>query len=70
VPVYEYFCPKCQAEFQLMRPFSQVNEPAFCPKCGGRGEKLVSVFASKADYTVKVPSKDAFRKRPKKSGSS
>jgi putative FmdB family regulatory protein len=60
--IYEYFCPKCKAEFELMRPISKADEPASCPKCGSQGEKLVSVFASKADFYLKVPEKGAFRK--------
>lgn len=63
MPIYEYHCPNCNREFEVMRAMSQASEPALCPTCGTSGERLVSVFASKADYTIKVPSKDAFRKR-------
>jgi putative FmdB family regulatory protein len=61
VPVYEYYCEKCQKEFELMRPLSQVNEPAFCPDCGGEGKKLVSACASKVDFYIKPPAKPPFR---------
>lgn len=59
--VYEYLCPKCNREFEVMRPISKADEPASCPKCGTTGEKLVSVFLSRADYSIKGPDKDAFR---------
>lgn len=62
--IYEYQCPSCGREFEVMRPISQADEVAQCPHCGTGGERLVSVFASKAEYTIKVPRKDAFRKRP------
>jgi len=62
MPTYEYFCPQCRQEFELMRPFSQAEAPAPCPKCGTPGEKLLSVFASKLDYYIKVPEKGAFRR--------
>jgi putative FmdB family regulatory protein len=64
MPIYEYWCNSCGKEFEQMRPMSQAGEPATCPTCGASAEKLPSVFASKADYTIKVPSGGAFRQRP------
>lgn len=63
MPIYEYHCPKCGKEFELMRPFNQVDAPAFCPTCGHKGEKLVSCCASKVDFYVRPPSKPPFRGR-------
>ena len=62
MPIYEYRCPKCGAEFELMRSFSQAQEPASCPKCGSDSEKLISAFASKVGFYVRAPAKSAFRK--------
>ena len=45
----------------MTRPIAQSGEPAPCPTCGNPAQKLVSSFASKADYTVKVPTKEPFR---------
>ncbi len=61
MPIYEYYCPKCCKEFELRRQFSQAGEPAFCPSCGSRGEKLVSCCASKVDFYIRPPSKSPFR---------
>ena len=61
MPIYEYFCSKCQKEFELMRPIRKADEPALCPQCHSPGERLLSVFASKADFYLKVPEKDAYR---------
>lgn len=64
MPIYEFLCPKCESEFELMRPVSQSGEVGLCPRCGTAGRKLVSVFGSTVDtYTVKVPEKPAFRKK-------
>lgn len=63
MPIYEYYCSKCSKEFELMRPFSQSNEPGFCPVCGEKGEKLVSCCASKVDFYIRPPSKQPFRRR-------
>jgi len=66
MPVYEYKCNKCGTEFEVMRPFSQADDPASCPKCKGTGEKLVSVFGSKVGFYTKAPEKGAFRKQADK----
>jgi len=61
MPIYEYRCSSCGNIFELRRSFSQAAEPAKCPKCGGKGEKLLSVFASKENFFIKVPLAGAFR---------
>ncbi len=61
MPTYEYSCVECQEEFELMRPMCDFDKDAKCPKCGGKAHRVVSVFASKAEYSIKVPTKEAFR---------
>ncbi|HEY3078396.1 MAG TPA: zinc ribbon domain-containing protein [Chloroflexota bacterium] len=61
MPIYEYRCQSCAGDFEVTRPIAQSSEPAPCPTCGKPAQKLVSSFASKADYTVKVPTKEPFR---------
>ena len=61
MPIYEYYCPSCKREFELMRPFSESGASAACPTCGTKSEKLVSLFASKENYTIKVPTGTAYR---------
>ena len=59
--VYEYLCPKCRNEFELMRPMSEAEKPAKCPKCGSRVQKLISVFGSKTGDSIQ-PAGEPFRK--------
>lgn len=66
MPIYEYRCPKCGKDFELMRPFSKADEAAPCPDCGSPGEKLISVFSSTVDFGIKGPSQPAFREPAKK----
>ncbi len=58
--IYEYFCAICKQEFEVRRPISEADEPAFCPKCRAQGERLISGFASRAAYRLR-PSKGVFR---------
>ena len=62
--VYEYRCGSCGTEFEVRRPMSEVGDPAPCPKCGGKGAKLPSVFASKEGYSLKLPTAPAWRGAP------
>ncbi len=66
MPIYEYMCPKCGTDFELMRSFSEADKPAFCPKCAGKGKRLLSVFASTAGSSIKVPDKEPFGREHKK----
>ena len=61
MPTYEYSCVECQEEFELMRPMCDFDKDARCPECGGKAHRVMSVFASKAEYSIKVPTKPAFR---------
>lgn len=59
--VYEYRCRGCGKVFELLRPMSEADAPAKCPKCGRAGERLISIFASTDASTIRVPAREAFR---------
>lgn len=61
MPIYEYRCASCGQDFEQTRPVAQSSDPAPCPTCQKPAQKLISSFASKVDYTVKVPTKGPFR---------
>ena len=46
MPVYEYRCPECVSTYEKLVRLSEPSDEATCPACGGRGKKLLSVFAS------------------------
>jgi len=60
--VYEYLCSKCGKTFELMRPMSESEKPAKCPKCGSRAQKLISSFGSKTGASIQAAGKP-FRKK-------
>jgi putative FmdB family regulatory protein len=48
MPIYEYFCPKCAAKFEELRPLARADDAAVCAK-GHRGAtRTLSVFAMSA----------------------
>jgi putative FmdB family regulatory protein len=61
MPIYEYYCPTCDQEFEVFRPFSESDADGTCPTCGAAVKKVPSVFASNEGYSVKTPKGPAFR---------
>jgi len=55
--LYEYFCQNCKIEFEIMRPMSESDRPASCPKCGAECQKLVSGFGSKTGSYIQAAGK-------------
>lgn len=49
MPIYEYYCSKCGAEYELLRPVSKVSESAPCVTCGQPGERQLSTFSFKSN---------------------
>ena len=49
MPIYEYYCAKCDAEYELLRPVSKATETAPCPTCGGPGDRQLSTFSFKSN---------------------
>jgi len=39
MPFYEYTCKDCNNKFDLLRPYSQADEPAQCPVCKSTNSK-------------------------------
>jgi len=60
--VYEYLCPKCRNEFELMRPIGEAEKPVECPRCGSEAQKLMSGLGSKTGDSIQ-PAREPFSKR-------
>jgi len=58
--VYEYFCPQCSRELEVLRPTQRASEYSDCPSCGGKAWRLVSGFGSKTGSYLQ-PSATPFR---------
>ncbi|MCS7178841.1 MAG: zinc ribbon domain-containing protein [Anaerolineae bacterium] len=47
MPLYEYFCQRCQTRFDALRPMSSADAPILCPRCGsGETRRLISLFSA------------------------
>ena len=47
MPIYEYYCDRCQHRYELMRLMPSRDDPAPCPECGDHGKRQLSVFGFK-----------------------
>ncbi len=47
MPIYEYYCGRCDQRYDLMRALPRRDDPAPCPKCGELGQRQLSAFGFK-----------------------
>lgn len=45
MPLYEYYCPPCGSQFEVLRPMSQMDDPATCPSGHTTNNRVLSIFA-------------------------
>ena len=46
MPLYEYYCRRCEQRFELLRPVARMDDAAPCPKGHDGGERVLSTFAA------------------------
>ncbi|MDA0733655.1 MAG: zinc ribbon domain-containing protein [Chloroflexi bacterium] len=49
MPLYEYYCAKCNAEFEALRLAAKSDDPIACKTCGENGERQLSTFSFKSN---------------------
>ena len=45
MPIYEYYCPKCESKFELLRTIAHMDDPAECPRCQEVSRRAVTTFS-------------------------
>jgi putative FmdB family regulatory protein len=45
MPLYEYYCPPCGTQFEVLRPVSQMDSAAVCPSGHTTNNRVLSLFA-------------------------
>jgi putative FmdB family regulatory protein len=63
MPIYQYYCEKCEKEFELKRLMAEIDKQAPCPKCKRDGNRLVTAFSSMVGLHLKTPAKAIFREQ-------
>lgn len=46
MPLYEYYCQRCDGRFELLRPSARMDDPAACPQGHNGGKRVLSTFAA------------------------
>jgi putative FmdB family regulatory protein len=46
MPLYEYYCERCEGRFELLRPVASMDDPAACPEGHRGGKRVLSTFAA------------------------
>ncbi len=49
MPIYEYYCASCNAEYEAIRPASQADAPVPCKSCNEPGQRQLSTFSFKSN---------------------
>lgn len=50
MPIYEYACKDCGAEFDVLRPMKDADAPIGCVQCKGEHTgRMLSVFYAQSD---------------------
>ena len=42
MPIYDYRCVRCDADFTELRPMLRYSDPAPCPRCGSPAQRLIA----------------------------
>ncbi len=48
MPIYEYVCQNCKAEFEAIRPMSEKDKKIACKKCGSKKTRRKLTAAAKS----------------------
>ena len=64
MPVYEYYCERCDGIFEALRPMTSSSAPAPCPACEGAGQRIMptsfAAFTFREGYPRKLPDKGTY----------
>jgi putative FmdB family regulatory protein len=59
MPLYEYYCDKCDRVFEALGSISASDRPAKCPKCGSASDRImpttVATMSHKQGWAQRVP---------------
>ena len=64
MPVYEYYCKSCDGVFETMRPIAQASDPAPCPVCAKKAQRMMptsfAAFTMREGYPRAIPDRGTY----------
>ncbi len=64
MPLYEYFCKSCDGVFETMRPIAKASDPAPCPVCAKKAQRIpptsFSAFTMREGYPRSIPDRGTY----------
>lgn len=64
MPLYEYYCERCDGVFEALRPMREAADPVPCPVCDHDGERIMPTtfmaFTFREGYPRRIPDKGTY----------
>ncbi len=64
MPLYEYYCKSCDGIFETVRPIARASEPAPCPACNRKSERMMptsfAAFTMREGYPRAIPDRGTY----------
>jgi putative FmdB family regulatory protein len=64
VPLYEYYCKHCDGIFETMRPIARASDPAPCPVCARKAQRIpptsFAAFTMREGYPRAIPDRGTY----------
>lgn len=64
MPVYEYLCKSCDGVFETIRPIAKASDPAPCPVCAKKAQRIpptsFSAFTMRDGYPRAIPDRGTY----------
>jgi putative FmdB family regulatory protein len=63
MPVYEFYCERCNGIFEAFRQMRDASLPAPCPECNRGAERIMSAFTAftmRDGYPRRIPDKGTY----------
>ncbi len=64
MPLYEYYCDRCDKIFEALRPVRESEEPGLCPDCGGESGRIMPTSFAALSWRQGYPQRVPYHQRP------
>jgi putative FmdB family regulatory protein len=64
MPLYEYYCEKCDKVFEALRPLRESDVSTPCPDCGSGADRILTTSFSAMSWGKGYPQRVPFHQRP------